>query len=113
MREEDKKRARWDLFLILGLLLLGALLLLCLRLFRGEGTRAVVLADNEIIAQYPLAVDGEFALLGGKNILVIEDGAAYIRESQCPDHLCQRQGRIDSEGERIVCLPHHLTVRID
>ncbi len=110
--QEKKKRLRRDLLLIASLLLIGAVLLLCLRLLSGEGTRVAVLVDNETVAEYPLAVNGEFALLGGKNVLVIENGEAFIKESQCPDHLCQRQGKILREGERIVCAPHHLTVKI-
>ena len=110
--QEKKKCLRHDLLLIGALLLLGILLLLCLRLFSAKGTRVAVLVENETVAQYPLAVDGEFSLLGGKNILVIEEGEAYIKESACPDHLCERQGKILREGERIVCLPHRLTVKI-
>ncbi len=110
--EERKKRARRDLLLIFSLLLIGALLLVFLRLFAEEGTRVAVIVDNETVAEYPLAVDGEFPLLGGKNLLVIEEGEAFIKESLCPDHLCERQGKILREGEHIVCLPHHLTVKV-
>ncbi len=110
--QENKKRARRDLVLIFSLLLLGAALLLCLHLFSAQGTHVAIIVDNETVAEYPLAVDGEIPLLGGKNLLVIKNGEAFIGESKCPDGLCQKQGKILQRGERIVCLPHHLTVKI-
>jgi hypothetical protein len=112
MKKETKRSARRDLLLILSLLCIGLLLFLTVRLTAKAGTRVTVSVDNKTVAEYPLSVDGEFSLLGGKNVLVIEGGAAYIKESLCPDHLCERQGRISHGGGRIVCLPHHLTVKI-
>lgn len=108
-----KKMKRRDLILILSLLALGILLLLLFRLTAAEGKRAIVMVENTVIAEYPLSADGEFSLLGGKNILVIKNGEAYIKESLCPDHLCERMGKIKNVRERIVCLPHKLTVRIN
>ena len=107
-----KKMKRRDLILILSLLALGILLLLLFRLTAAEGERVSVMLENTAIAEYPLGADGEFSLLGGKNILVIKNGEAYIKESLCPDHLCERMGKIKNVRERIVCLPHKLTVRI-
>ena len=110
MKESLKKYIRYDLLLIVLLLLIGTVLFFALR--GAYGARVLVMVDNEVVEEYPLSIDGEFLLPGGKNTLVIENGAACIRESRCPDHLCERQGRIMREGERIVCLPHHLTVKI-
>ena len=110
--KKKKTNARRDLLLILSLLAVGLVLALTVRLAAGEGTRVTVSVDNKTVAEYPLSVDGEFSLLGGKNLLVIKEGEAYIKESLCPDHLCERMGRIRRSGERIVCLPHHLTVKI-
>lgn len=107
-----KKTTLRDLILILSLLAVALIALGIARAAAKEGTRVAVIVDNVTIAEYPLSADGEHLLLGGKNTLVIEDGEAYMRESQCPDHLCERYGRISRSGERIVCLPHHLTVKI-
>ena len=110
--KKKKTNARRDLLLILSLLCVGLVLLLAMRLAAKEGTRVTVSADNRTVAEYPLSVDGEYALLDEKNVLVIKDGEAYMKESLCPDHLCERMGRIRQSGERIVCLPHRLTVKI-
>lgn len=44
--------------------------------------------------------------------LVIEDGAAFIRESDCPDHVCQSRGEIARNGETIVCAPAGISVTV-
>ncbi len=105
-------RTRRDLILIFSLLAIGLSLFLLLRLTAAEGERVAIVLENTTVAEYPLAVDGEFPLLGGKNVLVIENGEAYMKESLCPDHLCERMGRISKVRERIVCLPHRLTVKV-
>lgn len=112
MKNETKMRTRRDLILILSLLAISLLLFLLLRLTAREGERVAVILENTTVAEYPLNVDGEFPLLGGKNTLVIENGEAYIKDSQCPDHICERTGRISKVRERIVCLPHRLTVKV-
>ena len=112
MEEKKPMRLRRDLILIFSLLAAGLLLLVLLRATAAEGERVAVVLDNTIVAEYPLDVDGEFVLLGGKNVLVIENGAAFVKESACPDHLCEKMGRISHVRERIVCLPHQLTVKI-
>ena len=112
MKKAISKRALRDLLLILSLLLVAAVLFFVIRATAGKGSRVTVLLENETIAEYPLNVDGEFPLLDGKNVLVIEGGEAYIKLSLCPDHLCERMGRIRESGSRIVCLPHRLTVKI-
>lgn len=105
-------RLRRDLVLILSLLLFGILLFFVLRGFAADGERVRVLHENTVIAEYPLSVNGKFSLLGGKNTLVIENGEAYIKDSRCPDHTCERMGRISKVRERIVCLPHRLTLKV-
>ena len=112
MNKETKKRTLRDLLLILSLLAVGLSLFFILRGTARGGTRVAVIVDNQTVIEYPLSVDGTYPLLDGKNVLVIEGGEAYMKESLCPDHLCERMGRIQKSGERIVCLPHHLTVKI-
>ena len=112
MEEKKPMRLRRDLILIFSLLAIGLLLLVLLRATAAEGERVAVVLQNTTVAEYPLDADGEFSLLGGKNVLVIENGAAYVRYSTCPDHLCEQMGKISHVRERIVCLPHKLTVKI-
>jgi hypothetical protein len=108
-----KKKILLDLALIAGLLLISGILLLFLRDNREEGGVAVVRVEGKTVAEYPLSRSGEYELNGGTNILVIEDGYAWLREANCPDKLCVKQGRIHYTGEVITCLPNKLTVTIE
>lgn len=107
------KKLRNDLILILGLLLLAGVLYLALNLGRREGGVAVVRVDGVEVERHSLAVNGTFPLNGGSNVLVIEDGKAWISEADCPDRICVRQGKIHYTGQVITCLPNRLTVTVE
>ena len=64
------------------------------------------------MARYSLSDSGRYELNGGTNILVIEDGAAYMLEADCPDHICVSQGKVRYAGQCITCLPNKLTVTV-
>lgn len=106
-----KKRLA-DLILIASLLLLA---LVCYFLFSGSGSQgnvAVVCVNGEKVARYSLAVEGRYELNGGSNILIIQDGCAWLEDADCPDKICVRQGKIELDGQCITCLPNKLTVTI-
>ncbi len=106
-----KKRLA-DLILIASLLLLA---LVCYFLFSGSGSHgnvAVVCVNGEEVARHSLAVEGRYELNGGSNILIIQDGCAWLEDADCPDKLCVRQGKIELDGQCITCLPNKLTVTI-
>lgn len=112
MIQKTKRKALRDLLLICALLAAALLSLWIVRATAKEGTRVAVIVDNVTVAEYPLSVDCEYSLLGGKNVLAVKDGAAYMKESLCPNHDCEKKGRIFRVRERIVCLPHKLTVKV-
>ncbi len=107
------KKLLTDLSIILALLLLAGGLYLALFLGREAGGYAVVRVDGLETERHLLTVDGVFPLNGGSNILVIEDGEAWLSEADCPDHLCVKQGRVHYNGQTITCLPNRLTVTIE
>lgn len=110
--QEKKRPRRADILFIAGLLLVSVALVLILTLTRREGAFAEVEIDGESVARYALATDGEYALNGGTNVLVIEGGEAYLTYADCPDLVCVKTGRIRYVGESIVCLPNRLSVVI-
>ncbi len=79
---------------------------------RDAGAFVRVSVNGAAITDYPLNTDGEFELNGGTNILVIEDGKAYMKYADCPDGLCKNQGKIHLSGERIVCLPNKVLIEV-
>lgn len=104
-----KKR---DIILIASVLLVALALLLVVELGKEEGARVVVKVDGNEVAEFSLAEDGTYELNGGSNILVIEEGNAYLKDANCPDKLCVHQGKIGRTGEVITCLPNKLTVTV-
>lgn len=102
----------WDIVVISALLLVALSVFGVSMLTRETGNMAVVEIDGVVIAEYPLNVDGTFSLNGGTNTLVIENGAAYLSYSNCPDHSCENMGKIHYVGQTIVCLPNHLSVTV-
>lgn len=101
-----------DLFLILFFLLLAAVLYLLLTGGRTAGAEVIVRVNGQETARYSLSRDGEYPLNGGSNILVIGGGEAWLRDANCPDKLCVRQGKIRLNGQTITCLPNKLTVTV-
>ncbi len=106
------KKYRIDIIVIASLLLFACLSLLITSLTRKAGALAVVEIDGNTVHSLPLSVDGVYSLNGGTNVLVIEDGCAYLNYSECPDHTCENTGKIRYVGETIICLPNKLSVTI-
>ena len=110
---EKRKKLLFDLVLIFALIAVALSVFLFTELSRGEGARVAVTVDGVRVAEYSLFEDGEYSLNGGSNILVIEDGRAYIRAADCPDKTCiSVGGKISRAGERITCLPNRVVVEI-
>ncbi len=107
------KRKLWaDLALILALLILAGGAFLWLQLRREVGGYVIVRVDGRETGRYSLASDGSYSLNGGTNILVIQNGEAYLSDADCPDKLCVKQGRVRYAGQCITCLPNKLTVTV-
>jgi hypothetical protein len=104
-----KKR---DIILIASILAVAIALFLIVELTKEEGAGVTVKVDGVKVAEYSLSADGTYPLNGGTNILVIENGKAYLSDANCPDKLCVHQGKISMTGETITCLPNKLTVSV-
>ncbi len=46
------------------------------------------------------------------NSVCIENGYVYMKYANCPDHLCQKMGKINSSSQSIVCLPNRVVVSV-
>lgn len=102
-------------------ILIGGVLLLALvswLLFKGAGLfgksgnqQLTVTVAGEVYGTYPLN-ENQTIEIGETNICRIQDGQVTMIQADCPDHLCLRQGPIDSKGETIVCLPNRVVLEI-
>lgn len=111
---QNRKR-RGDIWLLACCLGLAVLALGAKCLLETPGTVAVVRLEGEVLGRYPLGTDARIPIEseGGYNLLVIQDGQAYMEEADCPHGLCLREGRISRTGETLTCLPHKLTATIE
>lgn len=107
---------RNDKILIAGLLIIAAAFLFVYQGFvKKEGSRVVITVDGreyktlELWEDTVLVVEGAN---GGKNHLIIENGAVRMEEASCPDQVCVRQRAISHSGESIICLPNKVVVKV-
>ena len=108
---KDKKNFA-DVILILSLLVVGLSVFLIVTLTRDSGADVIVTVDGEEVARYSLSRDGEFNVNGGTNVVVIKDGEVFVKSASCPDRLCVYQGKKSKSGERIICLPNRVEIRV-
>lgn len=97
-------------FVFAGILVLGGV-----QLVKEEGGVVVVRKDASYYMEYPLFQDGVYRLDWGEgtyNILMVQDGKAWIAEASCPDLLCVQEMPIARTQERIVCLPNRVEIFI-
>ena len=106
----ESPRLRYDIFLILALLLVAVALLALNFITRTESNYVDVTEYGKLVATYSLDVNGEHALGGGSNILVIEDGRAYVRYADCPGQHCVKTGKIHYVGESITCAYNEIII---
>lgn len=107
-----KTKYRLDIIVIAAILLASLALLLVMTLTKEEGSVVIVEIDGATVATYSLDRDGEYSLNGGTNVLVIENGKAYLNYSNCPDHTCEKTGKIQYVGQTIICLPNKVAITI-
>ena len=93
-------------------LLVAIISLVAINSSRKIGQTVEITQNGNVIAEYSLLQNGEYPLLDGKNILIIENGEAYLREADCPDKVCVKTGRISHVGESIICLPNRLAITV-
>lgn len=112
MNREFGKR---DIAFLAVLLVLGIALTLGIYCFSASGSEIRITVDGQLYGTYDLGEDQEISIeLDGRvaNVVIIENGAAYMRDADCPDGLCKRQGAISRDKQTIVCLPHKLVVEV-
>lgn len=102
---------RW--FRPLDLLPIGAVVLAAALLWFWPGGTADAVEirwEGETVATLPLDRDAEY--VGHGVTVVVSDGAAYVRDADCPDRLCVKSGPLSDPGDTAICLPNRVTVTV-
>ena len=83
---------------------------------KGKVPRAEIYYRSELIRTVELSKGEEEVFLFSQNENVVihlyEDGTICFEESDCPDQICVRTGRIDEIGESAACLPNEFIIKI-
>ena len=98
--------------MVFALIAIAVSAYLIIEAMKKDGAAVVVSVDGKTVAEYPLDENGEYSINGGTNILVIENGAAYMKSADCPKQLCVNTGKIHRTSEKIVCLHNKVMVRV-
>ena len=108
---QGKKRLIAELILVV-LILAIALPFIVFYATRPRGTTARVKLDGKLVGEYSLSVNAEYSLNGGTNILVIEDGCAFVSYADCPKQFCVNEGKKYRSGQTIACRHNKVVIEI-
>ncbi len=116
-KKNRKRILRNDLLFVFGILAVISIACAVLFLASGEGDAVTVSIDGEFYQSYPLSenitVDIRSGVEGdGLNVLIIENGEAYVGAASCPDGICSAHKPIKRNGESIICLPNRVVISV-
>lgn len=111
---DTKLKAKNDVILTCAILFVALAAALGLFLFRKAGDTVTVTIDGKTFGEYSLSENRtvEIKSDNGYNLLVIENGKAYVSEASCPDGICSSHRPVGNNGESIICLPNKVVVEI-
>lgn len=112
------KSTKFWISLIVIVLILSCAGAIAVRLCYGAGEVACIYQDGELLREISLdAVTSPYSFTvtwknGGENTITVEQGRICVSHADCPDQVCVRTGWICDGTAPIVCLPNHLSIRI-
>jgi hypothetical protein len=110
-----KKTRNADVLLLCGILAVGCGIAALLLLTGQTGATVQVRVDGNLVGTYPMTKNQTYEIQGangGTNLLMIQDGTAWVEEASCPDGLCRNMGIISKNGQSIVCLPNQVVIEV-
>ncbi len=109
-----QKKYKNDIVLTASIIIVAVLVFFIIGLITKSGNYVEVKKNGEIIGKYSLKANRtvEISDENGYNLLIIENGKAYIGEASCPDKLCVNQGKISTNGKALVCLPNKTVITV-
>ena len=99
-----------DLILLFVVLVIGIVGILLMK-SADTGKSAEIIVDGKTTEIIDLDESYEKQINGV--VVCCENGEVYIKESDCPDKVCIRSGRISKSGEGIICAPNRVAIKID
>lgn len=107
-----KKR---DIILVATILIIAVIMYIGINIAQsGKGSMVKITLDGKEYGTYSLSEEKTINIKSdtGTNTVYIHDGCVEMKEADCPDKYCVKQGKIKRVRQNIVCLPHKVVVEI-
>lgn len=99
-----------DLILLVVLLAIGVAGFFLLN-STDKGATAIIKIDGETVSE--ISLRGEYYEMNFNGVTVCcENGEIFVEDSDCPDKVCVRSGKISKAGEGIICAPNRVAIEI-
>ncbi len=98
-------------FILLAVVLIIGIAGIILMNSTEKGKSATIVVDGKTEMIISLDENSEKEIKG--IVVCCNNGEIYIKESDCPDKVCIRSGRISKSGESIICAPNRVAIKID
>lgn len=110
-------KSDWKLVICLAVILIISFTLLFL--FKNNNTpkKALVYYEDELVLEVDLSLKGEYEYhvsgFNGDVLIKTNNNKIKVEEENSPNHICSKQGYIDSSYEVLVCLPNKVVIKIE
>ncbi len=111
------KTRTWIIIIAAAAVILAVLTAVTLNLKR-DSAKVEVVQDGTVIRDIDLStVTSEYSFDvvwrdGGVNTVTVQPGRICVSHADCPDLICVHRGWLSGEVTPIVCMPHHLVIRV-
>lgn len=74
---------------------------------------ACIYEDGVLIHKINISdVKKPYTITVGGNVILVEKGQISMKDADCPDELCIKQGAISDDARPIVCLPNNIVIKL-
>lgn len=80
-----------------------------------KSVTALIICEGETVEEIKLdsVYEGyDIPLYGGRVKIRAEKGVIYFEDSDCPDKLCVKSGKLKSPGDTAACLPEKVVITL-
>ena len=100
-----------DVILVVVILIISASLLLIFYAGKSPGSSFEITVNGKLYGTYRLDTDTTIDV-DGKLTVQVKDGAVSVVSSDCSGKDCVHHKPVSMSGERIVCLPNGIVIRV-
>ena len=76
----------------------------------GKGGTDAHISQGDKSFCVSLSKNAEYELRGC--VVAVRNGEIFISETDCPDRVCEKTGKISKAGEAIICIPNEVVIEI-